>query len=70
MDILGRRWFDRTWVIQEIVCSREAEIKIGKFKISWDSCLAACRVASKIGLAARFVANSDTEEVQSVEELR
>jgi hypothetical protein len=70
MDILGRRWFDRTWVIQEIVCSREAEIKIGKFKISWESCLAACRVASKIGLAARITINSNAQEVQRLEELR
>lgn len=49
MDILGRRWWDRTWVLQELVCSRAVEIMIGKFKISWDLTLAACRVALKLG---------------------
>jgi hypothetical protein len=49
---------------------RDAEIKIGKFKISWESCLASCKVASKIRLAARFLANSNVQEVQRLEELR
>lgn len=70
LDILGRRWWHRTWVLQEIVCSREAEIMIDKFKIPWKTCLAACSVASKLGYAELFTANTTAHEIEQLEELR
>ncbi|KHJ31961.1 putative heterokaryon incompatibility protein [Erysiphe necator] len=31
-----RPWFDRCWTFQEIILSTQAELNVGKFRITWD----------------------------------
>ncbi|RKF56433.1 Heterokaryon incompatibility protein 6, OR allele, partial [Erysiphe neolycopersici] len=34
--LTSRPWFDRCWTFQEILLSSQAEINVGKFRITWD----------------------------------
>ncbi|POS87510.1 hypothetical protein EPUL_002113 [Erysiphe pulchra] len=34
--LTSRPWFDRCWTFQEIILSRQAELNVGKFRITWD----------------------------------
>jgi hypothetical protein len=70
MDILGRKWFNRTWVMQEIVCSKRAEIVIGKYKLPWDICAEACTLAVGLGFTKSFLIHTIASEVPMIEEMR
>jgi hypothetical protein len=70
MDILGRKWFNRTWVMQEIVCSKEAEIVIGKYKLPWDICVEACTFAGRLGFTRSFLIHTIASEIPLIEEIR
>jgi hypothetical protein len=70
VDILNRRWFDRTWVVQEIVCSQNAHIMTGGFSIPWNTCVTACKVAERLGYVARFTLHSTARYCEHLEELR
>jgi hypothetical protein len=69
-DVLGRRWFNRTWVIQEAVCSPKIVIKIGNFTIPWEYCVAGCRIATKLELTQEWLGHGVTESLADLEQLR
>jgi len=70
IDILGRNWFDRTWIMQEIVCSKQAEIVIGKYKLPWNICVEACSLAIELGLTRSFLLHTIASEIPQIEEIR
>lgn len=49
----GYKWFDRTWTLQEIACSRKPYLRIGNLELSWAACATACQFSIDIGLTER-----------------
>lgn len=70
MDILRRKWFNRTWVLQEIACSKRADFVVGSYTLSWEICVAACQFAVANGFHRRFLNHTITEEIPRIEALR
>ncbi|KAJ4231837.1 hypothetical protein NW757_013876 [Fusarium falciforme] len=68
--IMGSRWFTRTWTLQEIVCSREAQVQMGRFTIPWDDLVSACETAKRCGLASGHGVHSHCEQVPLLEDFR
>jgi hypothetical protein len=54
--VFGFDWFERRWVIQEVVLSQSAEILIGHFRISWQW----------IGLASALLRTNYTKQLDSL----
>jgi len=69
-DILGRRWWSRTWVVQEVVCSRVVIVMLGRRFITWGALLAACEVAERLGYRERYTGNNIVQEIWALEDLR
>ena len=42
-DFLGRSWFRRIWVVQELICARKATITCGKYVMEWETFLDAAK---------------------------
>jgi hypothetical protein len=70
VDVLNKNWFSRTWIIQEIVCSKNAKFMMGSFTVSWDSCIAACNVAHALGYVDRFSMHDNARYLIRLAKLR
>lgn len=51
-DLLGRRWFTRLWVIQEVVLASNVIVVCGRKRITWDLLRQLASEISRLGLCA------------------
>lgn len=50
-SLLGRSWFSRVWVIQEVAVSNNSWIHCGDREMAWDVTANACRAIHEAQLA-------------------
>ena len=63
-EFLGRSWFRRIWVVQELICARKATIMCGKYVMEWETFLdAAKRLKTSYHLLGHLF-GSETRSVQ------
>ena len=65
VDLLQRQWFDRVWVLQELVMSRDPWIQLGRQRLRWTRVYDDLRSGSM-----RALPDSETSKVSDMQNLR
>ncbi len=69
-NLLGRKWFRRTWILQELVVTTVPVAVCGSTFIRWPWLVDACRVANREGLSANYRAHSTMNTIPRLENIR